>query len=165
VSAAKLRSNFLSVNGKFWLDRAGVVATVKRSSTKPLMACALVVEREAKQSMTGASKGIQGRNSAGQYQRRADQPPSAPGSPPHVKTGNLRASISHSSVTAAQTILVGPTREAWYGQVHEFGGKRHPKRPFMLPALQKSQQRFAGLFRGLDMRSNYRPQAGSESAQ
>ena len=45
--------------------------------------------------------------------------------------------------------IVGPTKEAWYGQVHEYGIGHHPPRPFMYPALLNSKGQFPAMFIGL----------------
>lgn len=106
---------------------------VAASTIRPLARCGLLVEREAKLSMRpGGGKG---------------KVPSLPGTPPHAQEGILRASISHAATTR-RTEVVGPTKEAPYGKVHEFGGKKHPQRAFMRPALRKMAPLFPKQFRG-----------------
>jgi len=102
-----------------------------------------MVEREAKMSMKAG--GALGRiGPRGGYIRE----PSAPGTPPHVQLGALRASITHATThrgeTNAPVEIVGPT--AKYGAVHEFGSRTHPKRPFMRPALQRIAPQIKRLF-------------------
>ena len=126
----------------------------------PLAKVALLVEHEAKRSMRtgGGSK----------------QLPSAPGSPPHTQTGNLRASINFAKdVTKRKRtrFIIGPTKTAWYGRLHEFGtggrfrsrkalnvarralGVRRkpvfPKRPFMRPALLRTHTKFRYMFENI----------------
>jgi len=45
--------------------------------------------------------------------------------------------------------IVGPTYQAWYGRLHEYGVGRFPARPFMRPALHKTQAAFALLFKNI----------------
>lgn len=45
--------------------------------------------------------------------------------------------------------LVGPTKQAWYGMLHEFGLGKFPPRPFAYPALLNSRHLFPMMFKGL----------------
>lgn len=94
-----------------------------------LMQSALVVEREAKQQLTKS-----GRHAAG------TPTPSAPGSPPAIITGTLRASVKTFPPTRQgfgnYQIMVGPTTV--YARVQELGSDRLPARPYMQPALNES---------------------------
>jgi len=120
-----------------------VMAAVKNASVAPLDKCALLVEREAKKSMkAGGALGRVGPR--GGYVRE----PSAPGTPPHVQRGALRASIGWAR--DGESRVVGPTEK--YGAAHEFGTRLLPKRPFMRPALQKVKSKFAALFRNLRLK-------------
>jgi len=120
-----------------------VMGAVKEASIAPLAKAAFIVEGAAKRSMKAGGR------SAGPRGGKVKTPSKAP-APPHVQTGNLRASI-HVAKTSYGTMLVGPTYRAWYARLHEFGGRRHDKRPFMRPALIKSKARFAPLFKGLKL--------------
>jgi hypothetical protein len=83
--------------------------------------------------------------------------PSKPGTPPNTHTGQLPKSIAFAASDRAGTFVVGPKRSdiAEIGHVHEFGGKfrgrNYPARPFMRPALVKSEavirENFRGMFR------------------
>jgi HK97 gp10 family phage protein len=143
--------------GRFWLRDKEVVAAVRKASIEPLMKCGLLVESAAKRSMKkggggGATAGganVYYNSDVGRYVKA-----SAPGTPPHVQTGNLRSSIAVSSGNygGRHVVAVGPTLEGWYGVVHEFGGKRHPPRPFMRPALESQRKKFPMLFKGIKLR-------------
>lgn len=84
-------------------------------------------------------------------------PPSKPGMPPNTHTKQLPKSIAFAASDRAGTFVVGPKRSdiAEIGHVHEFGGKfrgrNYPARPFMRPALVKSEtvirENFRGMFR------------------
>ena len=64
--------------------------------------------------------------------------PSAPGNPPGVDTGTLRASMRREKTGALeQTISDGVE----YGQYLEDGTERIAPRPFMRPAFDRAQQR------------------------
>lgn len=109
-----------------------VKEAVARATPERLRRCALLVERDAKESMRrgGGRKGT----------------PSPPGTPPHVQSNALRSGIA-SAPEDANAYVVGPTER--YGQVHEYGGRLHPQRPFMRPALQRMQDQFPREFEGL----------------
>jgi len=126
----------IKVNSK--IDIKGVLKAVQQAGgygrgsgpsgdpKNALFRCGLEVEREAKLSMkTGGG-------------RRGS--PSSPPSPPNVQTGNLRASIA-TAVTEKGAVIVGPSKQAFYGRFHEFGGefggRNFPARPFMRPAFNK----------------------------
>jgi hypothetical protein len=102
---------------------------------------------------------------------RRSKNPSAPGRPPHTRTGVLKRSIIY-AIENKDAAYIGPAEtEGWgaiaqIGEIHEFGGtnkryiakkrakflgrmgekksmaiKRYPKRPFMRPALEKRKDR------------------------
>ena len=127
----------VTMRSVIWLDAKGLLKAVERASVEPLSKAALLVESEAKTSMSiGGGKA---------------KTPSAKGTPPHVQTGNLRASITTGRLLNGNWI-VGPTRNAFYGKIHEFGGRFHPMRPFMRPALLKTRTRFPSFFKGARIR-------------
>lgn len=131
----------IDMKPKTWMNSKQVVSAVKQASVPRIKKAAFLVEREAKLSMkaggrsTGSRGGMVGT-------------PSKPGDPPHVQTGNLRASIQ-TAVTGLLSAIVGPTLQAWYGRIHEFGSKTRRKRPFMRPALERMRKQFPALFKGL----------------
>jgi HK97 gp10 family phage protein len=126
----------LTLKYETWLDAKGVREAVKQASVGPLERCALWVDRKAKRSMK-----------KGGGERKV---PSPKGKPPHVQTGNLKASIQIAP-TQRHTYVVGPTLQAWYGKLHEFGLGKFPKRPVMRPALQTTKNRFPRLFKEMGL--------------
>ena len=73
--------------------------------------------------------------------------PSAPGSAPHTRQGQLRRAIAYSVEKQKERVVVGP-EHAIVGpsaMAHEFGGdfrgEKYQRRPFMGPALKKIQDR------------------------
>jgi hypothetical protein len=94
-----------------------------------LLRKALEVERNAKLSMRGG--GI-------------PHVPSAPGEPPRVDTGRLRASITHEmeTVRGAPTGRVGTNVR--YGRDLEIGRFNMQPRPWLRPALKKAASRSEG---------------------
>lgn len=88
-------------------------------------------------------------------QEKYHQPASPPGTPPytHVPQG-LKESIFFQVEKQAENVVAGPTRAAidTLGQLHEFGGRRHkrryPARPFMGPALEKTQEAVPDIWAG-----------------
>ena len=153
-----------------------VKARVDKAKIGALQKCALLVEREAKQSLSAGGKGL-GTAHFGDSKVPEVYTSSAPGEPPFLRTGNLRASIA-SAPTSAGTYVVGPQKTAWYGRVHEWGayitvtgkmaaylfyafgwrlwhkigGTIHiPPRPFMRPALWRTAEKFPAQFKDLPL--------------
>ncbi len=126
------------------VDRSiDVVQAVRRAVPDPLLKCAQAVEATAKRSMRkGGQRGRVGPR-GGRVQES-----SAPGTPPHVQMGALRASIA--SALDEETSVAGPLEK--YGKWHEFGTRMLPARPFMRPALLLARKKFARFFRGLKLR-------------
>jgi len=103
---------------------------------KALQAGAFLVEGDAKKSIMGTRK------------KKGDpHTPSAPGEPPAVVTGKLRASITKK----VKKGIMGATSEVFigirggsepdsknYGAFLEFGTKNMIQRPFLRPALRKN---------------------------
>jgi len=131
----------LTFRSKTWLDAKGVEKAVGKATLEPLDKCALEVERNARLLL---SKG-----------GGANKQPSAPGQPPHKQLGTLSANITRAK-TLINSWIVGITPINWYGRVHEFGSRTHPKRPFLLPALVKSNKKFPEFFKNLKLRKNYK---------
>ncbi len=121
---------------------------VDNASIGPLEKAGALVEATAKRLMrAGGGRGRSGPRGG------LIRVPSAPGTPPHVQTGALRASISHAVTqrsSGSPLAIAGPTVK--YGAVHEFGfpDLNLPERPFMAPALKRAQPKITRLFR--DMR-------------
>ncbi|RKZ99089.1 MAG: hypothetical protein DRQ46_00235 [Gammaproteobacteria bacterium] len=138
----------IEAKGKFWLDEKGVRKAVEQSTIKPLVQCGAAVEREAKSSM---KSGRRGQGKVGK--------PSEPGTPPNIQSNHLRSSIK-TAVNGAASVLVGPTRMAFYGKYQEFGAIikvttkkviHLPARPFMGPALTSARKNFPKFFKGMDL--------------
>jgi HK97 gp10 family phage protein len=126
----------ITMRAKSWLDVRGVREAVAQASMTRFAKMALMVERAAKVLMKAGGG--------------AKHTPSPVGQPPHVQTDNLRSSIQ-TARTFFGTYVVGPTTVAWYGHLHEFGGRNHPPRPFMFPALLKVAARFPGEMGNLNL--------------
>ncbi len=73
--------------------------------------------------------------------------PSAPGTPPHTRRGQLRRAILYAVEKREQRVVIGPAYEIVgpSAMAHEFGGRfrheRYDRRPFMEPALEKIKDR------------------------
>ena len=139
-----------------WFNGDGLRDAVVKACVDPMDKAAMLVEAEVKKSM----------KSGGGAKHR----PSPPGTPPHVQSGHLRASITWARIHNGLNRIIGPQRSvAWYGAIHEFGlmvknklgGVTHfPMRPFMWPALLRCRHKFAPLFRGLNIKRYYRDNRG-----
>ncbi len=144
----------ISMKSFTWMDVDAVLSAVRDAGMKPLMKAGLLVERAAKVSMRAGGR------KTGPRGGKVHEPSDAP-APPHVQSGTLRGSIS-TSETSAFTVVVGPTSPpAWYGVVHEFGGKKypaegHPPRPFMRPALDRTKSVFSKFWRNLPIAKFFR---------
>ena len=117
-----------------------VLKQVERMSMPRLLKCGNMVARDARKNMHHSDHGE----------------PSAPGEPPHVQTGVLQASIN-AVVQAGQVVVqawakVG-VKQWYYGEIHEYGGTKHPKRPFLKPALARMKAKFAEQFKRIDVGS------------
>lgn len=91
----------------------------------------LVVERAAKVKLSENGRHPEGTPT-----------PSAPGSPPSIISGTLRASVKTFKPVkrgfGQYSILVGPT--VVYGRIQELGGDNLPPRPYMRPAADLSER-------------------------
>ncbi len=73
--------------------------------------------------------------------------PAAPAQPPRTRRGQLRRAIRFAVEKNKQRVVIGPEFRivGQSARAHEFGGRykrqRYPKRPFMGPALEKTQSR------------------------
>ena len=143
-----------------WMDVKGVLNAVKQAQVKPMFQAGLLVERDAKESLSiGAGRKIyvtgytRKSGEKGKKRRRKKiifEPSKAP-DPPHVRTGNLRASIA-TAPTKHDSVVVGPmSPPAPYGQHLEFGTRNMAARPFMRPALMRTRKKFAGLWKNLKL--------------
>jgi phage gpG-like protein len=78
--------------------------------------------------------------------------PSAPGSPPHTKRGQLKRSIRYDATKDGAVIGPLASMVGTSGEAHEFGGSfrggSFPERPYMNPALLRELDKFTGEFSG-----------------
>jgi hypothetical protein len=145
-----------------WIDRRGLIRAVQQAAYRRIAMLAAEVADEAKRSMRRGGQ-LDVRTLRGRKRFVRVAVPSLPGTPPHVQTGTLRASIAYADVTrpgGPPRYIVGPQAPpAWYGAVHEFGGRYHPPRPFMRPALLRVVPTMASRLAGLDLRGTQAGQA------
>jgi len=140
-----------------WFDAKEIRKAVREASIEPKIKMALEVEREAKTSMEAGRRKIvtaYGFSKRGKVltRKKTISEPSAPGEPPHVQTGIGRGSIRHAWLKESLTAIVGPSSPpAPYMGVHEFGGRDHPPRPFMRPALMRTIPRYPKLYKNLPL--------------
>jgi hypothetical protein len=80
--------------------------------------------------------------------------PSAPGTPPHTRRGQIKRAILYAVEKDRQSVVIGPSAEivGESASAHEFGGRykreRFPKRPFMGPALKETQPQLPSMWSG-----------------
>lgn len=121
------------MNTEIEFDRDGLVAKVARASVEVLRRMGAYVRTVARRKVHQSAK------------------PSAPGTPPHTRTGALKRGILFGQEW--QSVFVGPSSRfvGTSAAAHEFGGayKRelYPKRPLMGPSLKESAPRLARFWR------------------
>lgn len=120
-----------------WFNGDALVDSARRAYVVRLKRCGAIVMRAAKTSM----------KRGGRVKGRKTGIPSPVGTPPHVQTGTLRASIQVEMTD--RSALVGPTSLASYGAVHEHS-KPFPRK-FMRPALFESKKDFPEEFKNLPL--------------
>lgn len=163
------------LRGKSWLNKDEVIKRVKAATVKRVMKCGLLVEAEAKRSLSKGAIPVLERDASGKFKKATQFKGGPEGQPPRLRTGNLRASIA-TAQSGPESCIVGPAQQGWYGRVHEFGaiikvtGKmaaflrnkygwnvypgmtiRIPKRPFMRPALLACVAKFPEQFKDLPL--------------
>ena len=113
------------------LDR--IALTMNSSTDRVLRGIAHEVEAEVKNSMHGGG---------------TPHRPSAPGTPPNIDQAALYDGIM---VEKIEEGLYHVRDSVEYGAAHELGTSRLPKRPFMVPAVERVskfvEQRWKGLIR------------------
>jgi len=78
---------------------------------------------------------------------RRSEKPSAPGTPPHTRKGQIKRAIVYAVEKREERVVIGPEYATLgpAGMPHEFGGRfrgqRYARRPFMGPALMKTKDR------------------------
>lgn len=164
----------IDLKAKIYLSTDEVAAKLKAGATVSLAKCALLVEAEAKQLLSRGGKQL-GTTPLLATKVPTKYTPSEVGKPPHLRSGNLRASI-RTERTDAGSYVIGPTTTALYGRIHEFGGHisvtakmrgwlgmnlgiwkaigstiHIPARPFMKPALDHCLVKFPELFKNIPL--------------
>jgi HK97 gp10 family phage protein len=90
---------------------------------KAVLKGCLTVERAAKESIVGPSNEV-----------------SEPGEPPKIKTGRLRASITHRIVYEDAQVVGEVGTNVEYGIYLEYGTSKMAPRPFLGPALDENAE-------------------------
>jgi hypothetical protein len=92
-----------------------------------------------------------------QHSIKRSPKPSAPGTPPNTRRGQLRRAIRYAVEKvggAPVSVVIGPDVDVvgTSATAHEFGGKyrreKYPKRPFMGPALKETQPKLPDMWAG-----------------
>jgi phage gpG-like protein len=60
------------------------------------------------------------------------------------RTGTLRGSIAVNRSPLPAAVEIGT--HLVYGPVHELGGRHHPRRPFLAPAVEETEEGFPDVF-------------------
>lgn len=82
--------------------------------------------------------------------KRRKQGTSRPGQPPNWQTSLLRDELT-AFMDKEKGVAIINTGLAWYGRVHEQGSRKHPKRPFIMPAMLKESQKRPDEFKDLNL--------------
>jgi len=119
----------IGVKAKARFDAGKVVKRVKKANIESLGHAGAVVRLTARRSI------------------RKRKGPSAPGTPPHTRHGQLRRAVVYAVEKREERVVIGPEYATVgpVGMPHEFGGRfrgrRYRPRPFMGPALMKVKDR------------------------
>lgn len=132
---------------------------IELSGVGPLRAGAVVLERAIKKELSTPGRGrIYSRGKTKSGKSRKPHQASAPGDPPAVDRGRLRASVGREEVLSKgkHVIRVGPNTEyaepLEYGSFHE--GHVVAPRPYMRPAWTKSRGEMGEAMKGELVRSS-----------
>lgn len=164
----------IDIRCKVTLNTDQLARALQKGSTAALHKAALLIEAEAKELLSKGGKHFTGSASPYNSQNKVAYTPSDPGQPPHLISGNLRASVKVEKTEVGNSFRIGPS--AIYGRIHEFGGMilvtkkmrnwlgmnlglwksvgSHvyiPKRPFMHPALDRCISKFPKLFENIPL--------------
>lgn len=132
--------------------------TVKPAVDDGVGRAALVLSTAMSSSMPGQgasaiSFGNTLNKSTGKYRKKIVYVSSDPGSPPGVRTGQLRNSITHERIKQMQWAA---GTNIPYGRHHEFGTADMPARPWARPAVEKSKKKMMKAFNaGVRMAMRY----------
>jgi phage gpG-like protein len=113
-----------------------VAEAVERAAFKNLGHAAATIRRDAVESIVVA------------------EGPSPPGTPPHTRRRQLKRAIRFDYDCRDRSAVVGPMASmvGESGAAHELGGEfrgeQYPQRPFMVPAMERNLDRFAGDWAG-----------------
>ena len=97
--------------------------SIRDDAKKEITTLVLICEREAKKSMKGGGR---------------PHKPSAPGEPPHVDIGRLRASVTHEVEETLLGVVGRVGTNVEYGRYLELGTSKMMPRPWLRPALKKT---------------------------
>jgi phage gpG-like protein len=133
-----------------YIDQTQRVAkAARRAMYRAVEKTAFAIRKTAVDSIVRGAISTDGKKRS---RKRARIVPSAPGSPPHTRFGQLKRSIVYAA--AKGEAVIGP-RFSIVGEsatAHEFGGsykgEDFPKRPFMGPALDDNLTKFGSSFSG-----------------
>jgi len=112
-----------------WHGKA-VADLIKKDVHHKLDAIGALLERDVKQKI----------GTPGPTKTNPAQPPSAPGEPPHKRTGALRRSIGHEVIN--DIVRVGTNKD--YGYFLEVGTRKMTgPRPYLRPALDEASAKIS----------------------
>lgn len=129
-----------------------VEQAVEKAAYRNFGHAAASIRKDAQASIINAPSRKRARRRKGRVVRRATHEASPPGKPPYTQRGQLRRAIVYQA--DKEGAIIGP-RYSVVGigaEAHEHGGRHRggdfPQRPFMFPALERNESRFADLWRG-----------------
>jgi hypothetical protein len=89
-----------------------------------------------------------------QHSIRQSPKPSAPGTPPHTRRGQIKRAVVYAVEKDRQSVVIGPSADlvGTSAVAHEFGGRYrrevYPRRPFMGPALEETKPKLPSMWSG-----------------
>ena len=121
----------LDMVADYTFKQAQIAKMAKEATAKSLLHMGLIVRKSSRDSM----------------ERSVHGEPSREGEPPHIQKGRLQRSIRAEQIAWNHARVFA---NIGYAAIHELGnyhGRTVPKRPYLLPALQREYQRLPGIYK------------------
>ena len=120
------------------------MALIRKDARSKVRGACILTEKAIKASMKLGGRTASGGRGAGEKLEKVGTYASAPGEPPRVQTGRLKASYTHEMHPALPIGRVGTN--VHYGKTLEFGSRRVAARPHVRPVLHALRGAYRAIF-------------------
>lgn len=120
------------------------MAAIRSDARSKVLKACLITERGIKASMKAGGRTASGGRGEGEKLEKVGTYTSAPGEPPRVQTGRLKASYTHEMHETLPIGRVGTNVE--YGKWLEFGTRIVAARPHVRPVLHALRGAYQAIF-------------------